>query len=326
MPATPIRHFNLRKTALLIAGSLLVSLPVATPAAAQDEARMRKLEAEVKALQRKVFPGGSDQFFQPEIMAPEAQPVGPSATSGPVTDLLARMDAVESALQSLTAQVETNSNTMRLMNERVEQLEADAKAARDAGLLGNGAPEGAMGSNLSAMGATGASSGIPAGAPTGVTPGNFGTPAAAAAPAAGAATMVEKPEPSGDAAEDAYIYGYRLWDAGQYAAARTELEKVINLHPDHRRASWARNLIGRSWLDQGEAKRAGQAFVDNYVTNPAGERAPDSLLYLAKATLMLGDKSKSCEAIAELRAAYPAEATGRLMALTNETARQAGCN
>ena len=49
----------------------------ALPASAQDastDARLRKAETEIRALQRKVFPGSDGKYFEPEITA--AQPAG----------------------------------------------------------------------------------------------------------------------------------------------------------------------------------------------------------------------------------------------------------
>lgn len=292
-----------RRTALLLGGAMALTLPVAAPASAQDDVRIRKLEQEVKALQRKVFPGGSGPYFEPEIVAPQAQPVGPSNTAGPVTDLLARMDAVESALQSLTSQVEMNSNTLRLMNERVQSLEAAAMPPE---------PMMPVQDPAAAPPASGAATGSNIAAMTG------------GATAATVAT-VDKPS-TGDDADDTYVYGFRLWEAQQYPAAREQLQKVVNVYPNHRRASWARNLIGRSWLDEGQPSKAGEVFLQNYLADRSGERAPDSLLYLSRATLALGNKAKSCEALAEFRRVYPGEANGRLSSLDLQTGREAGCN
>ncbi len=305
---------SLKRTALMLGGAMVLALPLATPASAQDDVRIRKLEQEVKALQRKVFPGGSGPYFEPEIVAPQAQPVGPSNTAGPVTDLLARMDAVESALQSLTAQVEMNSNSLRLMNERVQSLEAAAMPAEPM------APTDGMGSALSSGNSA---SGNTAGASGSATGSNMAAMTNGAA--ASTVATVEKPS-TGDDADDTYVYGFRLWEAKQYPAAREQLQKVVNVYPSHRRASWARNLIGRSWLDEGQPSRAGEAFLQNYLADRSGERAPDSLLYLSRATLSLGNKSKSCEALAEFRRVYPAEANGRLSSLNLQTGREAGCN
>ena len=70
--------------ALIGAIALAATGLTAMPAAAQDnpEARIRKLEAEVRALQRSVFPGGDGRYFEPEISS--ATPSRP-ATGAPST-------------------------------------------------------------------------------------------------------------------------------------------------------------------------------------------------------------------------------------------------
>ena len=86
---------------------------------------MRKIEAEVRALQRKVFPGGDGRYFEPQISAPAqtaSQPVAGSTTA--LTDILARLDGLESQLQSLTAQTEENSNAIRMLTSHVGELQS----------------------------------------------------------------------------------------------------------------------------------------------------------------------------------------------------------
>ena len=95
-----------RNLSFLGAGfALLATSTPALPQDGNDEARLRRLEAEVRALQRKVFPGGDGRFFEPEI---SAQPSVRSTVSGSsttaVTDILARLDALEAQLQRQTAQ------------------------------------------------------------------------------------------------------------------------------------------------------------------------------------------------------------------------------
>ena len=300
------------------AALLAVSPMLAPPVLAQtqsDEARLRKIEAEVRALQRRVFPGSDGTYFEPEITAatPTTPQQGPE-TSGPVTDLLTRMDAVESALARLTAQSEVNTNALQLLNARVEALE-EAQATAVAPVTGLAPPPGTPGasqtatlpvrsaaeSNLSAM---------------------AGTPVEAARPPA---EVIEKPQ-TDDAGDDAYVYGYRLWEARRYAEARAQLQAMIQAYPNHRRASWARNLIGRAWLDEGQPRQAAEAFLANYLANKSGERAPDSLVYLGIATLQLGNATKACEALEEFRIVYPAEAAGRLSTLAGQTSDRARCN
>lgn len=294
---------NLRRTISALLGSALAaSLVLPAPALAQDDAqRIRKLEAEVKALQRKVFPGGDGKYFEPEITAAQPQTTTPAVpTSGPVTDLLVRMDAVESALARLTAQTEINTNALNLLNARVEALES-AQAVADTPIPVE--PDGGIGDG--------------AGPPpqlSGPEPQPMPEPAA----------VVEKPD-TGDAGDDEYVFGYRLWDAKMYPQAQAQLARMLDLYPTHSRASYARNLLGRAYLDDGKSRQAAEAFLKNYLDNRGGARAPDSLVYLAIATLQLGNKAKACEALEEFRLVYPAEAAGRLATLSGETAAKAGC-
>ena len=58
-------------TGLLLAGVAITFTPVT--AAAQDDARLRRVEAEIRALQRAVFPGGDGRYFTPEVTTSQPQ-------------------------------------------------------------------------------------------------------------------------------------------------------------------------------------------------------------------------------------------------------------
>ncbi|MBB3911655.1 tetratricopeptide repeat protein [Sphingomonas desiccabilis] len=289
---------------------LAAGLAVSVPATAQTaiEGRVNKLEREMRAVQRKVFPGGAQAQVEPEITAPQTPIEAPGTPAGsPIANLEARVAALESQQMTLTGQVEQAQYKLRQMEEAFEAYRR-ATDGRLSALEGGGATAPAA---QGAPGEDGAQA-VPAPART---PGNGGgvlklpgegasrTPAAAAAPAV-AAAGVEKPAPSGDPAEDAYIYGYRLWSAKRYSEAATQLKTVVDKYPKHRRASWAQNLIGRSYLDDGKPSLASIAFYDNYKKMPDGERAPDSLFYLADALVQLKKPKDACEVYAELSDVY----------------------
>ncbi|MEO0589644.1 MAG: hypothetical protein AAFZ11_03680, partial [Pseudomonadota bacterium] len=287
-----------------------------SPAFAQEEiseARLRKIEAEIRALQRKVFPGGDERFFEAQIQSTDSdapRPVGPSTTA--VTDILARLDAMELQLQSLTAISEENTNSISLLGARVETLEArggpavplDTSVAGegDAALTGaadavEGAADaaeeagaqteeasGAMNSNLAAMGAaTGAAISAPASEePTPTAP--AGPPSSPTPERLAAVQEIAKPQ-TGDAADDEYSYGFRLWNAGFYPEARQQLSKFVETYPDHFRATYGRNLLGRAYLDDNKPEEAARWFLKNYQEDRTAARAPDSLLYLAESMI-----------------------------------------
>ena len=288
-------------------------------AVAQDaniDGRVGKLEKEMRAVQRQVFPAGAGKFIAPDIQSPTiAQPETPSTTSA-TSDLLVRVDALEAQLATLTGQVEQQGNNMRGLEARLKILEAQLASAQ----LASAPQETAVPAIAQA---TTAPSVLPAAAPVpaAVTVKPKPVVAAAAKPAAIAAkpsaarvaavAAIERPA-TGDAFEDGYTYGFRLWEAKFYPEAQATLEETLKTYPKHRRASFLRNLLGRAWLDDKKPATAVKIFYDNYKADPRGERAPDSLLFLGLALTDLGKTAEACEAFGELSRAYPDIATGRL--------------
>jgi len=317
----------------LAAAALLGTALIPAPAAAQSDgadARLRKIEAEIRALQRKVFPGGDGRFFEPQI-APGGTPASPQRQSGPsttaVTDILARIDAMELQLQRLTARSEEMGNTLAGLEERIAALEGAGSlpapaitpsltpTAPTSGIDEPEDAQAATDSNLAAMGARSAAAQGPAAS------------AAEAAPSPeriAAVQAIEKPQ-TGDAGEDEYVYGFRLWDAGFYPEARQQLASFVEQYPDHPRATFGRNLLGRAYLDEGLAEDAARWFLRNYQEDRTATRAPDSLLYLAESMITLGDDRRACIALAEFGETYPAIASGRLMDQYENNRRRITC-
>ncbi|KQN80130.1 hypothetical protein [Sphingomonas sp. Leaf62] len=297
-----------------------LGLLLALPAAAQDQGaldgRVNKLEREMRAVQRKVFPGGAPNQVEPQITAP-TQPtdIPGSPSSGPLATLTARIDALESQQQSLTGQLEQ----VQYKQRQLEESFAAYKAATDARLktAEAGALPPATPGAIAAAGDTSTDTPPPA-ATRG--PGNgggtLGTPAAtpAADPARAArVNAIEKPA-TGDAAEDGYTYGYRLWNAKLYPEAIAALRPVVQQYPKHRRASFAQNLIGRAYLDDGKPSLASREFYENYKNAPDGERAPDSLFYLADALTKLRKTKEACDVYGELTDVYGDKMSGTMKA------------
>ena len=271
--------------------ALLLMLGAAAPVAAQSasdlNARVSKVEKELRAVQRKVFPDG--QPLQPEIAPPPqvAQPLGTPATT-PLADLTARVDALEDQLRSLTGQSEQNAYRLRQLEDQVKQLIADAEARAAA----------------------------PVAPPT--------LPSVDAPTAASNMPGVERPS-TGDAAEDGYIYGFRLWQAKQYGEAETALKQVADKYPKHRRASYAQNLLGRAYLDEGKPAQAAVALYDSYKKWPQGERAAESLYWLGQALTALKKPVDACKVYAQFGDDYGATAPASLKAQVAAGQKQARC-
>lgn len=267
--------------------AFLLLATAATPIAAQNAelgGRVTKLEKEMRAVQRKVFPQG--QPLEPEIAAPvvPATPAGSPATA-PIADLTARVDALENQVRAMTGQAEQAMFRLGQLEEQVKRMQAEAEAR----------------------------------AAQPVAP----PPATEAAPIAPAG--VERPS-TGDAAEDGYNYGFRLWQAKLYPQAQAELRTVAEKFPKHRRASYAQNLLGRTFLDEGKPALAAETFYQNYQKWPKGERAPESLYWLGVALTQLKKPADACKVFAELNDVYGATMPAGLKTQVANGRRQAKCS
>jgi len=307
---------------ILAAATAAIALTAtSSPAAAQSavEGRVDRLEREMRAVQRKVFPGGAGVTVEPQITGPAATPdvIGAPA-SAPITDLTARVSALEGSVRTMTGQVEQDGYRVRQLEEAFNAYkratDARLKALEDrAGPAAEPAAVAATGDTSPATPASRPPATRPA--PTRpITAATVTPPPAAEAERPGTAPAVERPS-TGDAAEDGYTYGFRLWQAKDYAGAERELKAVADKYPKHRRASFAQNLLGRAYLDEGKPSLASLAFYDSYKKFPDGERAPDSLYYLAQALVKLKKPASDvCKVYSELTDVYSAKLTAGMKA------------
>lgn len=300
----------------------LVTLALVMPALAQapsaTDLRVGKLEKEMKAVQRVVFPGGAP--LQPEITGA----TGPATAAGspattPVADLIARVDALEKGLATLTGQVEQNTNRIRLAEDALKRLEA------------RGATPDATVTPAPAVGGPAATPVRPTVVAVKPQVDRPPTPAPAR-PAAvkvdparkTAVAAIEMPA-TGDATEDAYSYGYRLYAAKFYPEAAVKLKEFVAKYPSHKRASYAQNLLGRAYYDDGKPALASVAFYDNYQKMPKGERASESLYWLGQALTKLKKLPDACKVYEELNEVYGAKLSADLKAKAAKGRADAKC-
>ncbi|BAV64531.1 hypothetical protein [Sphingobium cloacae] len=287
------------------------SMLLAVPAAAQTlslDTRVDRIEKELRAVQRKVFPAGTP--VEPEISRPATTTPPPgSPSSAPIADLTARVGALESQLASITGQVEENNYKLRQLEDAFNKYKAEQ----------------ASGSPVSA----------PAVRPTTAAPLTAGTASAPkpAAPAAAGASearktavaAIERPD-TGDAANDAYTYGFRLWDAKFYPEAQAQLKATVDKYGDSSVASRAQNLLGRAYLDDGKPALASVALYENYQKRPRGDRAADSLAYLGEALIQLKKPADACKVYAELEQVYGASLSSGQRAMMEKGRTKAKCS
>ena len=302
------------KLRVLFAGAALLVLSV--PAASQNtnvEGRVTKLEKELKAVQRKVFPDGAGKYFEPDIKNETVVTNGTKTSSGSeVTDLLGRVDALETQLAALTGQVEQHGNSMKAMEARLKAMETEVKSL-----------------NASAAAAAKVETILPVVTtqkPTATTPVKPVVTTASKDKAREAAVAkIERPQ-TGNAFDDGYNYGYRLWEAKFYPEAQTKLEETVKKFPNHSGTSRTRNLLGRAWLDDGRPSQAAKIFYENYKADAKGERAPESLYFLGESFIEMEKPADACDVFKQLDKAFPTEAAGRLAARLSAGRKKAKCS
>ena len=297
----------------------------AVPVLAQTvpvETRVDRLEKEMKAVQRKVFPGGAP--VEPAITAtPPATTTTPSST--PVADLIARVDTLEGQLATLTGQIEQNNFKLRQLEESFARYKAEVD-----GKLAAGAPAVAAAPPAVAAGPTAAPvvAPKPAAKPAVVATKPAATKPAPSTPAIEARKeavgAIEVPD-TGVAPEDAYVYGYRLWAAKFYPEAQAQLKYTLDKYGTSNVASKAQNLLGRAYLDDGKPALASVQFYENYQKRPRGERAADSLAWLGEALIQLKKPADACKVYTELEQAYGATLSTSLRGMMEKGRTRAKC-
>jgi len=295
--------------ALMSSTALAQRQPPPTP-----EQRIDRLERQVQQVQRQVFPKG-----RPADTAGFAD--DPAASQSSVVTLDQRLDSLEKQMADLIRQSEENGNRLRSLEAGIGQFKND-QDQRIAAL-----------EQRMNEAATAAPVQAPETAPVVTTPAKPKPTPSKAPPKKTAEAQVPadggpavETAAASDPGEDAYTAAFHMWEAGQYDQAIGSLKSFASAYPKHRRISYANNLIGRAQLDKGDARAAAETLLANYRTNPAGERAADSLYYLGQALMKLGQAGQACKAYAEMDAVYGARIRPDLKKLETEGKAQAQCS
>ncbi|WP_439544872.1 YbgF trimerization domain-containing protein [Sandarakinorhabdus sp.] len=276
--------------------TLLVAFALPVPLAAQAvdvgklDRRVGKLESEMRAVQRKVFPGGDPRFFEPEIpnqaAAPPPPPTAPATT--PITDLTARVDALEGSVRGLTGQIEAMEYKLRQLEDGQRRMKGDVEFRLNAlENPGGAAPD--SGATTLLDGAAGSTAG----------------------PSVPAAAVPAAPPPPAKAAtaDAAWALAYAKVTARDWPGVETQMTKFIADWPKSTRIAQAKYWIGRSHAARNQHPQAAQAFLDVYQSTPRAAAAPDALLGLAGALNTMAKTENACQVLGELQSVYGAKLT-----------------
>lgn len=299
---------------------------IAVPALAQTvpvETRVNRLEKEMRAVQRKVFPGGAP--IEPELTPSTAAPATPASTT-PVSDLIARVNALEAQLATVTGQTEQNTFKLKQLEDALNKFKAETNAHfAPAVAPAASTPAGPKPAGMAPV----APKPVPAKAsPPAATATKPAIVKSASSPVTearkAAVAAIERPN-SGNNADDAYTYGYRLWSAKFYPEAQAQLKTTVEKYGATSVGSRAQNLLGRAYLDDGKPALASVAFYENYQKRPRGERAADSLAWLGEALLQLRKPADACKVYDELHTAYGSDLSANLKTMMEKGKARAKC-
>jgi tol-pal system protein YbgF len=289
---------------------------LAQPAPTDLNGRVTKLEKEVRAVQRKVFPGANPTYFDAEIAPTEALAAAPGTpASTPINDLTGRVDALERQLQTLTAQSEQDSFQLHQLQDQLNRFKADAEFRLN---TLEGKPTSPPGSP---------SAGPPPvpPAPRPAVPAVKPSPEPAPAPARPAPAGAPGPAAVADPVEAEYLAAYQYVRDSKYPEASVALKAFVTKYPKGKRASYAQYWLGRAYLADGKPASAAEALLANYTTNPRGDRAPDSLFWLGKSLMTLKKPTEACRVYGELLDVYGAKMSVSLKDQTAKARVAANC-
>ena len=294
---------------VLLAAAVLLPAPLAAQAVdvGKLDRRVGTLESEMRAVQRKVFPGGNARFFEPEIPAqaatPAPAPETPPATT-PIADLTGRVDALEGQLKSMTGQIEAMEYKLRQLEDGQRRLKGDAEFRLNALENPGGVPL------------------APAGDPAAV-PGKLPAPSAATPAPAPPKPAVPAAKPANDAA--AWTAAYPQVTARDWPGVETAMSQFIADWPKSIRVPQAKYWLGRSFAARTQYPQAAKAFLDVYQSAPRSTPAPDALIALAGALNAMTKPKDACQVLGELESVYGAKLTDTQKADAGRQRTKAKC-
>ena len=320
------RFLNVWRTGALVAVAGLigaVSLDTAAYAqsAAEVQARLRRLERDIRDLQAETFRGKAPDAAAvlaapPTSPGPAAEPSQRMPDLGP---MMRRVDELEASVTRLTGQMEEIGHRIDQLvtqTERMQkQMEFDATQRANAQISAAPPPPGDQLASVAPD--ANAAAPLPGSAPPAPTaPGVLGQiPAGSTLP-----TPAPQPDPKRD-----FDSAMNLLSRAQYDDASDAFRKFAADNPEDERASaalyWTGDIAYSAKKDYAGAARDFAELLKRY---PMAPRAPDSMLKLGLSLFQLGQMNEGCAALAALPAKYPQASPAIRTRATNER-RDAMC-
>jgi tol-pal system protein YbgF len=294
---------DMTKMRLYGAASLLMLL-VAVPSLAQDVTkRVDTLEGQMRAVQRKVFPGGNPKYFEPEFpqgqqAAGDAAADAPASTTA-IADINVRLQALERQIAETTGRQEQIENRTRTLEEQFRKFKEDIEFRLNGAGSNTGPAVQTQPSTPTPPVAVPVPEPVPTAKPAPVKP-VAPKPAAPLPPST--QTVPIKPMP---AASDApYQAAYAAYQAKRYEDAISMFETFVNRNPKHPLASNALFWQGKAYSAKQQHGLAARSYLRGYDRYREGSKAEDNLLGLAESLVAVGRREQACEALGEFQAVF----------------------
>jgi tol-pal system protein YbgF len=117
-------------------------------------------------------------------------------------------------------------------------------------------------------------------------------------------------------------YGYLLQK--DYGAAEQTFDDFLKRHPTHHLAGNAQYWLGETFFVRGQYKPAAAAFLKGYKEYAGSQKAPETLLKLAMSFNRLGQKDAACSSFKELATKFPTPPV-HVRSLAKTERKRAGC-
>jgi tol-pal system protein YbgF len=117
-------------------------------------------------------------------------------------------------------------------------------------------------------------------------------------------------------------YGFLLQK--DYGAAEQSFETFLKRHPSHHLAGNAQYWLGETFFVRGQYRPAAAAFLKGYQDYAKSQKAPESLLKLAMSLQRLGQKDAACSSFKELATKFPTP-PAHVRSLAQTERQRSGC-
>ena len=330
---------------LLCSASMPVLAQQQAASSEQLPRRVEALEGQMRAVQRKVFPGGAPKYFEPEFQQGQQPAPGGegdvAASTSALADINVRLQALEKQLADITGRVEQNENRVKQLEDQMQRFKEDVEFRLTQGATGSTASTPVPAVPVAVPTPVPAPSPVVApdtgnGAKPSTAPKTTPNKSASVKPATTPPPAAAQPSalsgkplgivPSAKAATDApYQAAYSAYQAKRYDDAIGMFEEFVSKNPKHALASNALFWQGKSYAAKKQYGLAARSYLRGYGRYRDSDKAEENLIGLAESLSAIDRREQACQALSEHQAVYK-NATAANKAKVEALRKASRCN